>query len=82
MKRQVLEWRQVGLHERPGLSGQDLSALARELPVKIIGRRETAFCERLSWISAEYRLKDAWRDAPALSDVRKKVSGAYSPPVI
>ena len=76
MKKKVSEWRPVGLHERPGLSSDDTSAISRLLPVMLSD--DAAFCERLGWSAAQYRLEEAWRDSPAPSDIRKKLESIRS----
>lgn len=78
MKRSVSEWRPVGLHERPGLSADDLEALQMMLPAPLPADALKNFRERLGWIAAEYRLKEAWLDAPPPSAVRKRLEAIRS----
>jgi hypothetical protein len=73
VKRGISDWKPVGLNERPGLSASDLDALTKSLPVTPNGESLKSFQERLGWIAAEYRLKEAWLDAPPPSAVRKKL---------
>lgn len=77
MKKDVSQWRPVGLHERPGLTADDLEALAEMLSVPS-GEARDIFCKRLAGIAMWHGLEDAWRDAPAPSDIRKKLESIRS----
>lgn len=77
MKRGISDWKPVGLNERPGLSASDLDALSKVLPMTPVGEALKSFHERLGWIAAEYRLKEAWLDAPPPSAVRKKLEAIH-----
>ena len=68
----------VGLHERPGLSADDLDTLSLILPMIPTGEALKNFQERLGWIAAEYRLKEVWLNAPPPSAVRKKLEAIRS----
>jgi hypothetical protein len=73
VKKDVSHWRPVGLHERPGLATDDAKRIAQLLPGPLAPEALDVFCQRLAWIAAEYRLEEAWRDAPPPSEVRKKL---------
>jgi len=75
--RDPANWRPLGLHERPGLTVADLEALSDLLSIPI-GEPRDKFRKRLAEIAMWHGLDDAWRSAPAPSDIRKRLESIGS----